>query len=985
MAREAALLFTDIVDSTSTTQRLGDDRAAALWSEHDRRARDLLRKHNGREIGRSDGLLMLFETAVDAARYALDYRAQAAELGLAARAGMHVGPVVLREASDADVALGAKRMEADGLALPLASRLMAMARGGQTLLTQAASTALDPAALDGAVEIRGHGHYRLKGIDEPVAVFEIGNAAHCSFVPPPDSDKSYRVIRRGELWQPARDIPHELPAEPDSFFGRAADLAAIARHFSEGSRLLTLLGPGGTGKTRLAIRYGRGALGEWPGGIWFCDLSDARTLDAIHYVVASALNVRLSSGDPEAELTEAIAARGRCLIVLDNFEQIVQHAAVTVGRWLAAHEATFIVTSRERLHVPGEVVQVVEPLPVDGPAIDLFVARARAVHRDLMLSDAQRSVVGEIVKLLDGLPLAIELAAARVVALSPSQVLERLRDRFKLLAGRRGASRQSTLRATIDWSWQLLVAWEQAALEQCAVFEGGFTLAAAERIVDLSHWTDAPSTLDVMQALVDKSLLRRWTPRDVPSRHDIDEPYFGMYINIHEYAAEKCRSRGGEYLRHAQERHGSYFAEFGTDEALEALFTHGGPRRMRALRHELDNVVAACRNAIARADAATAVACYRAAWEVLALQGPFRIAVALGDEILAMPGLDGRLGEQARLSLSEALTRVGATDGLEVRLTEALERVRTIADRKLEVRILGRLGNLCLWAGRVEEAGSHYEEALKCARAIGHRLLEARMHGNVAIAHHERGRHDDATTHYEAALAIEREIGSLRDEAITLCNFADLLGARGEIDRARQTFATALALLRELGDHDTEAVTLQQVGELELGQGLIDEALPTLRTAAELSRAIGNRSVYGQALRGLGAALLARGNVDEARSAFEQALAIARSTANRRIEATCLSAMGELASREGRAGEAAELLTNAEKILRELDDRPLLAELLCARGEIDLRCGDPSAAHAALSEAQRIAAEMHSGEASTLSRSMERLRGALLSGSVRSS
>ena len=151
MVPNAALLFTDIVDSTSTTQRLGDERAAALWKEHDRRARDLLRQHNGREIGRSDGLLMLFEAAADAARYALQYHAQMEEMGLAARAGMHVGPVVLRESSDDDVALGAKRTEAEGLALPFASRVMAMARGGQTLLTAGAKEALDPAALGTAV------------------------------------------------------------------------------------------------------------------------------------------------------------------------------------------------------------------------------------------------------------------------------------------------------------------------------------------------------------------------------------------------------------------------------------------------------------------------------------------------------------------------------------------------------------------------------------------------------------------------------------------------------------------------------------------------------------------------------------------------------------------------------------------------------------------------------------------------------------------
>jgi len=793
-------------------------------------------------------------------------------------------------------------------------------------------------------------------------------------MPPPDTDKSYRVAQHGELWWPVRDIPYSLPAEPDSFVGRGADLMTIARHFDEGTRLLTLLGPGGTGKTRLAIRYGRGSLGDWPGGIWFCDLSDASSLDGIHYAAASALDVRLGAGDSAAQITEAITGRGRCLVVLDNFEQVVQHAAATVGRWLDAPEVVFMVTSRERLSLPGEIVQLVEPLPLDGPAIDLFVARARAVRHTFAPDATQRKVIAQIVKVLDGLPLAIELAAARIAVLAPSELLVRLRDRFKLLGSRRGVSRQSTLRAAIDWSWQLLSAWEQAALEQCSVFEGGFTLAAAEAVIDLSAWPDAPPIIDAMQGLVDKSLLRRWVPDEAPPRHDIEEPYFGMYISIHEYVAEKCRGRGSDFERAAHERHGRYFAALGTDEALEAFFTHGGMQRLRALRRELDNLLSACRRAIARADGEIAVACYRAAWEALAMQGPFGVAVALGDEVLAIPGLDVRLAEQARLTLAEALTRIGATEGLEAKLEQALERVRDIGDRKLEARILGRLGNICLWSGRVDAAHVHYAAAFECARVVGHRLLEARMHGNLAIACHERGRADEAAVHYEAALAIEREIGSQRDEAITLCNLADLLGGQGHTDRARTTFAAALALLRELGDRDTEAITLQQLGEFELGQGLVDEALQSLRTALELTRIIGNRRVQGQALRSLGGALLERGEYEDARSALEQALAIARASSNRRIEANCIAGLGDLAFRQGQHAEATALLASAEATLRELDDRPLLADLLCTRGLLDVLRGDRAAAQAALSEARQIAGAMNAGGASTLDRAMERLR-----------
>jgi class 3 adenylate cyclase len=332
MSEIVALLFTDAVDSTLTTQRLGDERALALWTEHDRRARDLLRRHHGREIDRADGFLLLFDSAADAARHALDYHAAMAELGLAARAGLHVGPVVLRPASAADIALGAKPVEVEGLAKPLAARVMAMARGGQTLLSAAARQALEGTGLDAATQIRSHGHYRLKGIAEPVEVFELGTLPQCSFTPPADADKSYRVVRSGDLWQPAREIPRHLPAERDAFVGRGADLQAIARHFDEGARLLTLLGPGGTGKTRLAVRYGQAWLGDWPGGVWFCDLAEASTVDGIHYAVGSALGVRLGAGDAAAQLAEAIAGRGRCLVVLDNFEQVASHAAATIGR-----------------------------------------------------------------------------------------------------------------------------------------------------------------------------------------------------------------------------------------------------------------------------------------------------------------------------------------------------------------------------------------------------------------------------------------------------------------------------------------------------------------------------------------------------------------------------------------------------------------------------------------------------------------------------
>ena len=292
--------------------------------------------------------------------------------------------------------------------------------------------------------------------------------------------------------------------------------------------------------------------------------------------VAVALDVPLSSADAGVQLGHAIAARGRCLVVLDNFEQVVEHAAATARALDRSGRATRSSSSPAACACtcPGEEIFPLEPLPLEKDAIDLFVARAQAQRPDFFLSAANREDVGQIVRLLDGLPLAIELAAARVRVLSPAQIVERMRDRFALLVGARGTlARQATLRAAIDWSWDLLVPWEQAALAQCAVFDGGFTLEAAEAVLDLARWPEAPPSMDAIQALVDKSLLRTWVPVEL-GRYELDEPYFGMYMSIREYAAAKLackrgrgatRGRGGAraLLRQLQQRRGQAVAEPG--------------------------------------------------------------------------------------------------------------------------------------------------------------------------------------------------------------------------------------------------------------------------------------------------------------------------------------------------------------------------------------------------------------------------------------
>jgi len=986
-----ALLFTDLVDSTAAVERLGDARAASVFAEHDRSARVLLARHGGREIDHSDGFFLLFADVVAAASFALAYHEALTGLGLSSRAGLHVGPVTLRENAPDEVARGAKPVEVEGIAKPLAARVMSLARGGQTLLTQAARSALGDALADAAA-IEAHGHYRLKGIAEPVEIFELGVRDRSSFAPPDDSDKAVRVTRVEDVWQPVREVRHNLPPERDAFVGRTADLAAVAARFDAGARILTLLGPGGTGKTRLARRYGRSWLGDWPGGVYFCDLSDARALESVFFVVALALDVPLGKGDPGVQLGHAIATRGRCLVILDNFEQIVEHAEATVGRWAdRAADAGFLVTSRERLRLAGEIVLPLEPLSLDGEGVELFALRARAQRPDFALTPTNRDVVQRIVALLDGLPLAIELAAARIRVLAPAQLLERLADRFALLAGARNAAdRQATLRGAIDWSWNLLQPWEQAALAQCSVFEGGFTLDAAEAVIDLSSWADAPSIIDAVQVLVDKSLLRTWMPVK-QLRHDLEEPYFGMYLSIHDYAAEKLAASSVGAQRAAEERHGRHFARFGADERLRSLYRRGGGARRHALTLELGNLVTACRRAVARGHGDVAVATLRAAWEVLMSQGPFDLVIGLGTEVDTVQDIEpslraaaltvvgraahaaGRLDqasaviahalELARVANdpareAEALTRLGTTERQQGRMEDArqhLEQALALRDALGEVDgvVIAELGVVQRQTGAMQEALATYERAIAIVRELGNADAEARVVNSLAIVHAEQGRLEEARMHFESALALSRELGDRRQEGLVLGNLGSLNTEQGRLAIGREQCEAALAIHRDTGERVEEGNALTNLAMLDQTEGRVEDARGKFAAALAITREAGNRRSEGVVLGMLGALEREQGRLEQARTHYDQALQIHRAVGNRRYAGSVLGQLGNLRTQQGHLEEARALLSEGEAQLRAVDEKLELLGLLCLRGRLELAAGELARAQALLAEADR--------------------------------
>ena len=990
------LLLTDIVDSTKLTEHLGDAAMAALWTRHDRLARDLLVHHDGKEIDRTDGFLLLFPAVAAAVAYGLAYHRAIRPLELVARVGIHVGSVVLLENSAADRARGAKPAEIEGLAKPVAARVMALAQGGQTLLTADARAVLGGTSL----RVESHGHWRVKGVAEPMEIFEVGGA-DAPFAPPPDGEKAYRVVLDGDHWLPVKAVRHNLPHERDVFVGRDADLQVLAGRLDEGASLVTVLGMGGSGKTRLVTRYGWSWLGDWPGGVWFCGLSEARGIDGICYAVAGALDVPLGKDDPVTQLGHAIAGRGSCLVVLDNFEQVARFAPDTLGNWLdRAPEAQFVVTTREVLGLSGETTVALAPLPaVDAAA--LFVARAVQAKHDFTLSEADRPQVAALVRVLDGLPLAIELAAARVRLMPPGALLQRMSERFKVLASSGGRhTRQATLRATLDWSWDLLSSDEQEALAQLSVFEGGFTLEAAEAVLSLPALWPA----DAVQALVDQSWVRR-----------VGEDRMDLLLSVKEYAAEKLELRGGRET--VEGRHGAHFATLGSEEALEALHVHGGAARRRALGSDLDNLVAACRRAAARADCAVATGTLAAAWEVLERRGPIEAAVRLATEVVALLDGDRKGRSVAEGMLGLALLEFGNPTPAVAHLEAALGCFRDVGDRSGEAAVRVGLGSEAAARGKREEALCHCDAALALARAGGGgrrerlairiigvvssefgRFQEARTHfacvlelcravgddgaaglvlGNLGVLASRRGRLADAREHCQAALVLHMSEGDRSSVASCLCNLGMLDMMQGEWEWAREHLEAALAQAREMGGRRVEGVVRTNLGELHHAQGQWELAHEHLDAALALHQATQFRRWEGSTRGQLGDLCRAQGRWDTAREHLEAALGLQFAVEDRRGEGGTLRCLGLLCLEQGRLPEARAHLEASEALLRVVDVPYPLGRLLAARARLERAEGHSEAARTTLAEAESIAAAVGVGPQSPLGSDIAKARAAL--------
>ena len=753
------------------------------------------------------------------------------------------------------------------------ARLLSAGHGGQTLLSLSTHELVRD-HLPGGVELRDMGEHRLKDLGRPERVFQlIASGLPTDFPPLRSLD----------------NLPNNLPLERSPLIGREKEAAAIAKiALRTDAGVVTLTGPGGTGKTRLALQVAADLLDEFKDGVFFVNLAAITDPSLVASEIAQALGIRESGGRPLVESLKDYLRDKRMLLLLDNFEQVIAAAPLVTDLLGSAAGLKVMVTSRMSLRLRGEKEYLVPPLSLPDPkqlpsleqltqyeTVRLFIERATNAKPDFTVTNENAPAVAEICHRLDGLPLAIELAAARIKILPPHAMLARLQNRLKVLTGgnRDLPARQQTLRGAIEWSHDLLDEEEKKLFRRLAVFAGGRNLEAIEAVCSADGDLGI-DVLDGVSSLVDKSLLRQ-------EEGVGEEPRFVMLETIHEFAREKLEESGeaGEMQR----RHALYFLA-SAEEAEPKLQGSDQGVWFSGLEEEQDNI------------RAVFVWCQREESGVEGAEIGLRLAGALARYWYTRgPYVEGRQRAEGVLARAEAKERTA-----------------------WRARALRTAGMLAWVQGDFASAQSLDEECLEIAREVGDRQLQAYMLNNLGLTAREAERDlASARSLFEQSLAIHRELGNKYYTVIVLCNLGGIDQLEGDFASARARHEEAMAIARELGDKTSIAHSLQWLGQLAYLEGDYPLARSLLEQGIAMRREMGDKWSIPWSLINLGYTTLREGDYDGAAAIFRQSLTFGLEEGIERFILPSISGLAGVAGVQGEAERAARLF-GATEALQEI-------------------------------------------------------------------
>jgi predicted ATPase/transcriptional regulator with XRE-family HTH domain/Tfp pilus assembly protein PilF len=724
----------------------------------------------------------------------------------------------------------------------------------------------------------------------------------------------------------AADLP-TVPVPPTALVGRELDVDRVRAllhrpDHSDGARLVTLTGPGGVGKSRLAIAIATAATEDYADGLAWVELGAVPEAKLVATALARALGVNDDGTPPENRLLGAVAGR-RLLLVLDNLEHLLAAAPLIANMLAAGPHLTVLATSRARLQLRGEHEYQLAPLAVDSApsadepaaAVRLFTARAAAVNAGFTLGPDQAATVAEICRRVDGLPLAIELAAAQVKILSPPALLARLEHRLPLLGGgpRDAPSRQRTMRDAIAWSHDLLSADEQAIFRRLAVFEGGFTLEAAERVTSeqapTSRVDDAASVAAMVASLVDQSLLRVVDQGGPQTR-------FAPLETIREYALQQLSEH--DETAPVRRAHADYFLAL-VEQAEPELTGPSQRTWFERLEVEHANLRAAITWSLTDGPPDMALRCVGALWRFWRVRGHVGEARTWAEEALA------RADERPTLVRGRALQAAawlaeyhGDNDRAVAYHEQSVPIWRELRDDANLARTFDLLANCALDRGDLDTSSDLHEQALALARAAGDDFCVAGVLGNVAVQCMYRGDLDAANQQLEESLSLFREIGHPFGVGIALSNLGEVAMRQGDLARALSLQNEALVVCRDLEDEDGVVWILMNLGVIARLAGDTAQAADYLEAARQRSVELGDRRLCAITIASLG--LLADECGDHARAAalFREGLAMSFAFDFPENVADCLEGLAGVATRLQHGTAAARLLGVADTRRQEI-------------------------------------------------------------------